>query len=152
MDYHESRDVIIGEEITQDQGSNIVAKGYVASFDKDTKVLKYYQDRSLCFGNELDQTQSSDTKNIIPFNSPSEESATYFFYCTSGGSSPIDRTLNGSVITIDSKQIDLGVSFTNGLANPEINKKTGDIIYIDNRPIVQRDSRQKEDIKIILEF
>ena len=60
--------------------------------------------------------------------------------------------MNGSVITIDSKQIDLGVSFTNGLANPEINKKTGDIIYIDNRPIVQRDSRQKEDIKIILEF
>jgi len=32
----------------------------------------------------------------------------------------------------------------------EINKKTGDIIYIDNRPVVQRDSRQKEDIKIIL--
>ena len=147
----ESRDVIIGEEITQDQGSNIVAKGYVASFDKDTKILKYYQDRSLCFGNELDQTQSLDTKNIIPFNSPSENPQPISF-TVSGGSSPIDRTLNSSVITIDSKQIDLGVSFTNGLANSEINKKTGDIIYIDNRPIVQRDSRQKEDIKIILEF
>jgi len=41
----ESRDVTIGEQITQ---SVTGAKGYVASFDKDTKVLKYYQDRSLC--------------------------------------------------------------------------------------------------------
>jgi hypothetical protein len=55
-------------------------------------------------------------------------------------------------VTIGSKVIDLGVSFTAGLANPEINKKTGDIIYIDNRPLVTRDIRQKEDIKIILEF
>jgi len=46
----------------------------------------------------------------------------------------------------------LGVTFTSGLANPEINKSTGDIIYIDNRSLVSRDSRQKEDIKIILEF
>ena len=90
MDYHESRDVIIGEEITQDQGSNIVAKGYVASFDKDTKILKYYQDRSLCFGNKLDQTQSLDTKNIIPFNSPTKI-RNLFLLCTSGGSAPIDQ-------------------------------------------------------------
>jgi len=46
----------------------------------------------------------------------------------------------------------LGVTFSNGLANPEINKNTGDIIYIDNRSLVERDSRQKEDVKIILEF
>ena len=101
----------------------------------------------MCFGNKLDQTQSLDTKNIIPFNSSEPISFT-----VSGGLVPINQTLDGSVITIDSKQIDLGVNFTDGLANPEINKKTGDIIYIDNRPIVQRDSRQKEDIKIILEF
>ena len=143
----ESRDVEIGEQITQDQGNNIVAKGYVASFDKDTKVLKYYQDRSLCFGNKLDQTQSLDTRNIIPFNNENQISFT-----SSSGAESVDKNLNGSVITIDSKQINLEVSFTNGLANSEINKKTGDIIYIDNRPIVQRDSRQKEDIKIILEF
>ena len=141
----ESIDAVIGEEITQDQGSNVVAKGYVASFDKDTKVLKYYQDRSLCFGNKIDQTQSPDTQNIVSFNNVNDISF-------SAGSRSVDTNLNGSVITVDSKQINLGVSFTNGLADPEINKKTGDIIYIDNRPIVQRDSRQKEDIKIILEF
>ena len=44
------------------------------------------------------------------------------------------------------------MEYTNGVAGPEINKKTGDIIYITNRSAVQRDLRQKEDIKIVLEF
>ena len=139
----ESRDVNIGEVITQ---SVTGAKGYVASFDKDTKVLKYYQDRSLCFGNKVDQTLSNSTTNIIAFDS------TNIIEFSSGGTASINTNLNGSVVVVNNKQINLGVNFTDGLANPEINKKTGDIIYIDNRPIVERDSRQKEDIKIILEF
>jgi hypothetical protein len=60
--------------------------------------------------------------------------------------------LNDNKITIGNKVINLEVTFINGLANPEINKNTGDIIYIDNRPLVERDIRQKEDVKIILEF
>ena len=142
-----SRTVTIGEEISQNQGNNVVAKGYVASFDSETKILKYYQDRSLCFGNKFDQTQSLDTVGITTFNN-----STNIIFTSSGGGATIDTNVNGSVITINSKQINLGVTFTNGLADPEINKKTGDIIYIDNRPEVQRDSRQKEEIKIILEF
>ena len=142
-----SRDVTIGEEISQNQGNNVVAKGYVASFDKETKILKYYQDRSLCFGNKVDQTHSLLTSNIVAFNNSSNIS-----FSQSGGASSVDNTLDGSVITVNAKQVNLGVNFSQGLANPEINKKTGDIIYIDNRPEVQRDSRQKEDIKIILEF
>ena len=142
-----SRTVTIGEEISQNQGNNVVAKGYVASFDSETKILKYYQDRSLCFGNKVDQTQSLLTSNIVPFNNSSN-----IVFSQSGGASSIDTALNGSVITVNSKQINLDSTFENGLSNPEINKKTGDIIYIDNRPIVQRDSRQKEDVKIILEF
>jgi hypothetical protein len=46
----------------------------------------------------------------------------------------------------------LGVNFTNGLANPEINKGSGKTIYLDDRPSISRSSRQKEDIKIVLEF
>ena len=140
----ESRDVIIGEQITQ---SVTGAKGYVASFDKDTKVLKYYQDRSLYFGNKVDQTLSNSTSNIIAF-----DSTNIIEFVESGGTSSINTNLNGSVVVLNSKQINLGVNFTDGLADPQINKKTGTIIYIDNRPTVQRDSRQKEDIKIILEF
>ena len=140
----ESRDVVIGEQITQ---SVTGAKGYVASFDKDTKVLKYYQDRSLCFGNKVDQTLSNSTTNIIAF-----DSTNIIEFSLSTGTASINTNLDGSVVVVNNKQINLGVNFTGGLANPEINKKTGDIIYIDNRPIVERDSRQKEDIKIILEF
>ena len=129
----------IGERITQNQGNNVEARGYVASFDKETNILKYYQDRSLCFGNEIDQTQSLDTAGITTFNSSSAIN-----FSSSGGSAAVDTSLNGSVKTINSKQINLGVTFSNGLANPEINKKTGDIIYIDNRPEVQRETLDKK--------
>ena len=33
-----------------------------------------------------------------------------------------------------------------------VNKKSGDIVYLDNRPLITRNARQKEDVKIILEF
>ena len=135
----------IGDEITQIQGT-VTAKGYVASIDSETKVLKYYQDRSLAFSNGYDQQDSDNNAGLYPF----DNSNTISF--GSGGSADVDSSVNGSTITIDNKLVDLGSNFTNGLANPEINNKTGDIIYIDNRPVVERDSRQKEDIKIILEF
>ena len=67
-------------------------------------------------------------------------------------SGSVDINFSGITTTIGSKQVTLGVTFSGGVANPEINKNTGDIIYIDNRSLVTRDSRQKEDIKIILEF
>jgi hypothetical protein len=134
-----------GDEITQTVSGG-TARGYVASYDEETKVLKYYQDRSLYFANNNDQTDRNDvsTKGVV-----------LTFESTGGSISPfgsIDTSLNGSTITSGSKQINLGVTFTNGLSDPEINKNTGDIIYIDNRSLVERDSRQKEDVKIILEF
>ena len=63
-----------------------------------------------------------------------------------------DTGFTGIQTTISNKIISLDASFTNGVANPEINKKTGEIIYIDNRPAITRSTRQKEDVKIILEF
>jgi len=46
----------------------------------------------------------------------------------------------------------LGVAFNNGFAEPQINTGSGDLLYIDNRSEIVRNSRQKEDIKIVLEF
>ena len=63
-----------------------------------------------------------------------------------------NSTFSGITTTINNKQINLGVNFTNGLADSEINKKSGEVIYIDNRKEVTRNIRQKEDVKIILEF
>ena len=70
------------------------------------KVLKYYQDRSLCFGNKEDQLDSASTSNIIAFNSTND-----ITFTQSSGSSSIDTNLNGSVIVVNSKQINLGGYF-----------------------------------------
>jgi len=83
---------------------------------------------------------------VVPFVSTSN------IEFDSSGTASIDTTLSDSKVTIGSKIVNLGVTFSSGLANPEINKNTGDLIYIDNRSLVERDIRQKEDIKIILEF
>jgi hypothetical protein len=135
----------VGEIVTQIQSSTQIAKGYVASYDSTTKVLKYLKDRSLFLTNGLDQQDSTDItidSNIVEFNNTNSISF------TSATSTSVSAGFTGS----SENGIDLGVTFTGGLANPEINKKTGDIIYIDNRPQVERNLRQKEDVKIILEF
>jgi hypothetical protein len=138
---------VIGAEMTQTRTDGNVAKGFVASYDSETKVLKYFQDRALYFGNEKDQTD---------YDSVTTDSTIYAFESSSSTITPFSGSINtsfdGSTVTVGSKLIDLGVTFTDGLANPEINNKTGDLIYIDNRPSVTRDIRQKEDVKIILEF
>ena len=70
-----------------------------------------------------------------------------------GGSATIDTSFNLGIATDTSNnRVALGVSFTSGLASPEINKGSGDLLYIDNRALISRNSRQKEDVKIILEF
>ena len=61
-------------------------------------------------------------------------------------------TFNGSTETVGNKSVELGVEFTNGVAPSEINKPSGEILYLDNRPQVPRNPSQKEDVKIILEF
>jgi hypothetical protein len=138
---------VIGEEITQTRADGKIAKGYVASYDSETKVLKYFRDRSLYFGN---------SENQVDYNTVTENSKVYDFESSASSITPftgsIDQSFNDNKITIGSKVVNLEATFTAGLSNPEINKKTGDIIYIDNRPLVQRDIRQKEDVKIILEF
>jgi len=145
-------DPAVGSLMQQDRtigGIKYEAKGYVASWDKDTKVLKYYRDRSLYFPNKVDQRDAINvgvgigtTANVVDF--VSEQLVTV----VGVGETSIDSSFNGTTFN----GINLGVNFTAGLASPEINKKTGTIIYIDNRPEVERNLRQKEDIKIILEF
>jgi len=135
----------VGEEMTQEQSSTTFARGYVASYDSTTKVLKYYRDRSLNFSNSYDQNDANDVQlksKVIDFSS------TFSVQFSVSPSANINSSFNGS----SAAGVDLGITFTSGLAYPEINKKTGDVIYIDNRPIVERNIRQKEDIKIILEF
>jgi len=141
----------LGSQIEQLNSNGNVAKGYVASYDENTAVLKYYQDRSLYFGNNVDQTDYvgvNTNSNVVAFSG--DKSIKF------DGGVPVDTSpaiaFTGRTMSDGNNEIDLGVYFTGGFANSEINKKTGDVIYIDNRKSVTRDIRQKEDIKIILEF
>ena len=146
-------DALIGVGIAQTVSGG-TARGTVASYDKDTQVLKYIQDRDL----NLNQTTFDNTDydgvrgrgKVLSFENNGNN-----IINVPGGSVTIDSAIEsftGITTTIGNKQVNLGVQFTDGLASPEINKKTGDVIYIDNRKKVERNIRQKEDVKIILEF
>ena len=116
------------------------------------KQVKYFKDRTLFFNQTtLDQTDYigiTTASKVVEFESSANPIIT-----TGGFTGSIDTNFTGITTNpTGNKLIALGTQFTNGLASPEINKGSGDIIYIDNRPEISRNSRQKEDVKIILEF
>ena len=148
-------DTLIGLGITQSVtvgSNNLVAKGIIASYDQDTKVLKYVQDRSLNLNPSSFDTTDYASVNTQGKVNAFESSSNPIKIDTISADNNVDVGFSGITTTIGNKNVNLGVNFTGGLANPEINKKTGDIIYIDNRKEVTRNIRQKEDVKIILEF
>ena len=61
----------------------------------------------------------------------------------------IDDSFSGISTVINNRTYYLGQSFTSGLADPEVKKHSGNIIYVDNRPSITRSVNQKEDIKVI---
>jgi hypothetical protein len=143
---------LVGEKISQIVTGG-KAFGYVASYDTETKVLKYFRDRSLYWNqttlDQQDYIGISTNGKIFNF----EQSASLISGANSSFTAAIDTSFSGITTNpTGTKLINLGVNFTNGVASPEINKGSGEIVYIDNRPIISRNSRQKEDIKIILEF
>jgi hypothetical protein len=66
----------------------------------------------------------------------------------SGADGTVDTTYDtgGSVLPL------LGLSFTDGLALPEIENNSGNFIYIENRRLITRAPDQIEDIKLVIEF
>jgi len=142
---------VIGEKIEQTVTSG-TAKGYIVSYDTDTNVVKYYQDRSIVFnqttGDQTDYAGITTESKVLAFESSADKIS-----AASGFSASVDQNFTGiSTNPSGNKVISLGVNFESGLASPEINKGSGEVIYLDNRPLITRNSRQKEDIKIILEF
>ena len=149
----------VGEEISQvltiSPNVGKVATGFIASYDKETKVMKYFRDRSLHFNktsyDHTDYTGISTTGRIYQFESSNTSNDIEGKTSSFSGS----ISVNFSGITTNptgNKLINLGTNFNAGLSESEINKGSGEIVYLDNRPEIVRNSRQKEDIKIILEF
>jgi hypothetical protein len=132
----------VDSTITQTIDSSTTAIGFVASWNNVTGVLKYYQPVGLAtvgVGYKINDFSSTGTSLVING-------------AASGTSLSIDTSFTGISTVINSRTYQLGSNFVAGIASAEYNKKSGEIIYIDNRPPIPRSASQKEDIKIVLEF
>jgi hypothetical protein len=132
--------------ITQTTGAGVTAIGFVASWDDVTGVLKYYQPVGLA-------TEGVNYK-INDFSSSIAGGGSYSINCSKvvGPALSIDTSFTGISTVINSRTYQLGSNFVSGISSAEYNKKSGEIIYIDNRRAIPRSTSQKEDIKIVLEF
>lgn len=133
----------VDSTITQTISAGTTAIGFVASWNNVTGVLKYYQPVGLAtvgVGYKINNFSSTGSSLVI--------NGTAF------GSTPlsIDTSFTGESTVINNRTYQLGSNFVAGIASAEYNKKSGEIIYIDNRPPIPRSASQKEDIKIVLEF
>jgi hypothetical protein len=139
--------------ITQTVSTATTAVGKVISYDQITGVLKYWQDRSMSGFSTVGVAITNPTFGFdqVEFTS---SPGTGGSLTITGGSAPlgIHTTFTGISTVINNRTYYLGQSFTSGLANPEVRKHSGNIIYVDNRPSITRSSNQKEDIKVILQF
>jgi hypothetical protein len=139
--------------ITQTISTGTTAIGRVISYDQITGVLKYWQDRSMSGFSTVGAAITNPTFGFdqVEFTSSLGSGGSLTI---NGGSLPltIDNTFTGISTVINNRTYYLGQSFTGGLANPEVRKHSGNIIYVDNRPSITRSSNQKEDIKVILQF
>jgi hypothetical protein len=127
-------DFIPDEEISQTV-TNGTAKGTVVSWTLDSGsttagVLKYIQTNDAHTDQGVVRAFESNGSNAI-----------------SGGLS----AAAGNVDTTYAQSL-LGSTFAAGLAAPEIENNSGDIIYQENRRLITRAPDQIEDIKLVIEF
>ena len=72
----------------------------------------------------------------------------------SNGSNAISGEQSTASGTVDTSygSTTLGVTFSSGLAAPEIENNSGNLIYVENRRLITRAPDQIEDIKLVIEF
>jgi len=141
--------------IQQTVGTGVTAFGKVISYDQVTGVLKYWQDRTIAGFNTVGTAQTA-TAAIYGYNTTrftADPSAGGNVTIVGGSSNlSISTSFSGLSTSINNRTYYLGQTFTKGVSNPEIDKYSGNMIYVDHRPSITRSSNQKEDIKIILQF
>ena len=140
--------------ITQTVSTGNTAVGRVVSYDTNTGVLKFWQDRTMAGFNTVGTAQTNPTYGyeLQEFTSSPGTGGNLTIVPTSGSNLAIDTSFTGLSTVINSRTYYLGQEFTNGIANPEVKKYSGNIVYVDNRPSITRSTNQKEDIKVILQF
>ena len=142
---------IANSRFTQTISTGTTAVGRVVSYDPNTGVLKYWQDKSLV-GFNTDGSRNQFPTYGIQLNRFTNSVGTGGTTIIPGTNLSIDTTFTGISTSLNSRTYNLGQYFVGGLSNPEIKKYSGNIIYVDNRPSITRSPSQKEDIKVILQF
>lgn len=139
--------------ITQTVATGSTAVGRVVNYDQTTGVLKYWQDRTDAGFSTAGVGITNPTYGYDQVEFTSSPSTGGSVTIVGGSTNlSISTTFSGISTIINSRTYYLGQTFTNGLANPEAKKHSGNVIYVDNRPSVTRSLNQKEDIKVILQF
>ena len=136
---------VLNSQISQTVSAGQTAIGYVASWDPDTGVLRYYQPVGF-----VTSTYAGTAGNRL--------------YDFAGVENPIQGAASGSPLIPDlsmdsvssliigGEVRQLGQTFNDGKANPEVKRYSGEIIYIDNRAPITRSASQKEEVKVVVEF
>lgn len=144
--------------VTQTVGTGATAVGRVVAYDAQTGVLKFWQDRSLV-GFNTDGTQKSNPTYGYKLNSFTPDISSGGSIKIVGGSRDLYIDVGfgidsnpGISTVINNKTYYLGQTFIKGIASPEVQKYSGTILYVDNRPSITRSVNQREDIKVILQF
>ena len=132
--------------ITQTVGLGSTAVGKVVSYDPTTGVLKYWQDRTNG-GFNYDGTLNSDPQYGFRENRFTDGITSGGSLNIVGGSNnlAINTSFQGVSTVLNSKTYYLGQNFVNGVSQPEVEKYTGNMIYVHNRHSVTRSSSEKED-------
>tara|TARA_B100001248_G_scaffold139809_1_gene104977 strand:+ start:1723 stop:3234 length:1512 start_codon:yes stop_codon:yes gene_type:complete len=121
----------VDEKITQ---ASTLAEGRVVEWDATNRILYYVQEKYSTYGV---LNTGVNKGNLVLFSG---------LNAVSGATSGAAFTPNDTDTTVN------GVSFTDGYANPELSRDTGEIIYVENRRAISRASDQTEDIKVVVEF
>jgi len=141
-------------QIKQTVSSGTTAVGRVINYDQTTGVLKYWQDRTVSGFNTVGTAQTNPIHgfNMTRFTASPSSGGSLTIIPSTGSNLSIDTSFTGVSTAINSRTYYLGQTFTNGVSSPEVQKYSGNIVYVDNRPAITRSSNQKEDIKVILQF
>ena len=141
--------------ITQTVATGSTAVGRVVSYDQATGVLKFWQDRTMAGFNTVGVAITNPQYGFEQQEFTASPSGTGSLTIVGGSVAEgltIDSTFTGVSTVINNRTYYLGQSFVDGVANPEVARDSGNVIYIDNRPSVTRSANQKEDVKVILQF
>ena len=140
--------------VTQTIATGSTAIGRVVNYDQTTGVLKYWQDRTTAGFNTVGAgvTDPQYGFNRNAFTASPGTGGDVEIAPSSGSTLQIDTGFTGLSTVLNNRTYYLGQSFTEGIANPEVKKYSGNIIFVDNRPAITRSTNQKEDIKIVLQF